>query len=458
MRLHLEKLQSVDFQNFSIRLFLYSATVIVFLMAYNTEYTPYESLSGLRFTVLIILSPIIFKYVVQLSTAPFYSYVDKRREANSTLNPKAKVSVIVPAWNEEVGILKTITSILESDHQNLELIVINDGSTDRTHQIVTNFIIEYRSKVDTNDESTAVIKYRRLKNGGKARALNYALRLSSGEFIITIDADSIMDKDAITKIIKRFTDDKVAAVAGNVIVGNRHKFIEMMQQLEYLFGFFFKRADSIYNSVYIVGGAAAAYRKEVLVELGGFDNELITEDIEMSTRILNCGYKTRYASDAIIYTEGPSDWKSLCNQRLRWKFGRLFTFIKHKNLFFSIHKQHHPYLTCLLLPVSVYVEITLLFEGFLLAVFFGYTIYAGEYMTLVFFILFISSLISVQILIDARSHFHCNLLMLAPVAWIIFYIIDLVEFQALCRSLNRYWKKENLQWQKWSRVGLENQP
>jgi len=431
---------------------LYLVTATIFYMAYNTDLIVYDSLTTVRLVIFIIFAPIIIKYIIQLLAIPFYSVVERSRESKGCIELNRSISVLIPAWNEEVGILKTLKSVLISNYENIEIIVINDGSTDNTHSIVTQFIQAH--KIST--KSPINIKYLKLSNGGKARALNEGLAISSGDYVMTIDADSVMYKDTITNITRRFTDKNVAAVAGNVIVGNRKKPIELMQQLEYLYGFFFKRADSIFNSVYIVGGAAAAYRKNILLEVGGFDETLITEDIEMSTRILAHGYKTRYASDAVVHTEGPCDLNSLFNQRLRWKYGRLLTFIKHRRLFFSSKKNHHPYLTFLLLPLAVYAEITLLFEGLLLAIFYGYTIYANDYMPLVFMIVFISSVITLQIFYDSCSHFHSNLFILAPIAWIIFYIIDVVEFQALVRSLNTLWKKEDLQWQKWVRVGLEN--
>ncbi len=133
------------------------------------------------------------------------------------------------------------------------------------------------------------------------------------------------------------------------------------------------------------------------------------------------------------------------------------TFIKHRKLFFSCNKQHNLYLTFLLLPVAVYAELVLLFRPVLLTVFFGYTIYTNNYLPLALFILFISSVIALQISFDPMSRFHRNLLVLTPVAWIVFYIIDVVEFQALCRSLKRLLKREELKWQKWVRVGLLNQ-
>ncbi|MFT5712325.1 MAG: biofilm PGA synthesis N-glycosyltransferase PgaC [Kangiellaceae bacterium] len=432
---------------------LYFVSASVFYLAMTTEYIPSDSLTNTRLVIFLILAPIIVKYIIQLFAIPFYTLVEKYQQSRCLLPTDYSVSVLIPAWNEEMGILKTLKSVLQTHYANLEVIVINDGSTDSTHQLVSDYINTYHA--DADSAAMAKVKYFDLPNGGKAKALNYGLKNSTGEIIITIDADSVMEAKAITNIIKRFTDKEVAAVAGNVIVGNRRTPIELMQQLEYLYGFFFKRADSIFNSVYIIGGAAAAYRKKVLDELGGFDEHIITEDIEMSTRILGAGYKTRYAADAVVYTEGPSNFKDLFNQRLRWKFGRLLTFIKHRHLFFSCSKKHSPYLTFMLLPLAVYAELTLLFEALLLAVFYGYTFYTQDYIPLVFVIGFISTVIIIQIVVDSKTRFHSNLLILAPVAWIIFYIIDAVEFQALVRSLIRLKNKENVQWQKWVRVGLK---
>lgn len=431
---------------------LYTIPVAVVYMSSATEYVPSKEMSGIRWAIILLLAPIFAKYVIQLCAAPFYSLVGRIREEAMGEASEPTVSVLIPAWNEEVGILKTVQSVLDTQYKNLEVIVINDGSTDATDEIVTDFVRDYES----HNHSTTVVKYLSLPNGGKAIALNQAVTMASGEIIVTIDADCVMDRKAIANIVKQFTDKDVAAVAGNVIIGNRCKYIEVMQQLEYLYGFFFKRADSIFNSVYIVGGAAAAYRKNVLVDLGGFDPRIITEDIEMSTRILASGYKSRYAADAVVYTEGPASWAGLCNQRLRWKFGRLVTFMKHKALFFNTEKRHNPYLTFLLLPLAVYAELALLFEPLLLAIFYGYTIYTNDYFPLVLFITFISMVIALQITFDPMSRFHRNLLILAPVAWIIFYIIDVVEFQALWRSLKRLLKREELKWQTWVRVGLLN--
>jgi len=440
----------VRFQYVVLLCLLYTPSIAILYMYSTTETELSSSLAGVRLVIVLLLAPIFLKYAIQLCTAPFYSLLGRMRQKRGESPSESTVSVLIPAWNEEVGILRTLKSVLDTQYRHLEVIIINDGSTDSTHKLVTDFVRDHEAK----NYSNTIIKYLHLPNGGKAIALNQGLMLAEGEFIITIDADSVMEKTAITKFMKQFTDSDVAAVAGNVIIGNRKTPIEVMQQLEYLYGFFFKRADSIFNSVYIIGGAAAAYRKNVLLELGGFDHKIITEDIEMSTRILAHGYKTRYAADAVVYTEGPATWTGLCNQRLRWKYGRLLTFIKHRKLFFSCNKKQNIYLTFLLLPLAVYTELALLFEAVLLTIFYGYTIYTNDYLPLLILIFFVSSIIALQIAFDPMSHFHRNLLVLAPVAWLVFYIIDAVEFQALCRTLKRLLKRQDLIWQKWVRVGL----
>lgn len=429
---------------------LYAITLGVFYLAYFSEPADRNEFTTMRWVVFLLLFPILFKFIIQLFTISVYSFSERSREKRHKLNGDETVSVLIPAWNEEVGIIKTINSVLASDYENIEVIVINDGSTDSTDELVTRYLSEYEQL----DHSKKTIKYISKANGGKARALNEALKICTGEFVVTIDADCLIDKDAITNTLRRFGSEKVGAVGGNIVVGNKKKTIELVQQLEYLYGFFFKRADSVFNSVYIIGGAAAAYRKSVLDEVGGFDEGVVTEDIEMSMRILSHGYKTRYAYDAITYTEGPSHWKCFFNQRLRWRFGRFQTFIKHRHLFFSGNSIHNRYFTFLLLPVALYAEFALLFQVFFLAAFYTYTFVSQDYIPLVFMIVFMATMVCLQILFDSKSHFHLNLLLLAPIAWLVFYIVDFVELQALFRSLKRLAKQEDLAWQKWARVGL----
>ncbi len=430
---------------------LYILTALVFYFAVSKNYIPLDKFWRIRLGILLLFAPIIIKYLIHLLIAPWYPTIEFFRSRKRPANYIPSVSILIPAWNEEVGIRATIKSVLSTNYPHLEIIVINDGSTDRTHDTVTKFIAQYQNK---HQKSDTLIQYRYVINGGKARALNIALPIARGDIIITIDSDSAMDPNAIKNLVKHFTDPRVASVAGNVIIGNRMKPIGLIQQLEYLYGFYFKRADALLNAVYIVGGAAAAYRKKVIVNLGGFDESIITEDIELSIRLQDKGYRVRYAADAIVYTEGPSDLKGLCRQRLRWKFGRLLTFYKYRHLFFSLNRKHNFYLSFLILPIALFAEILLFFEGILLTVFYTYTFYTNDFAPLVFVILLLVGIIYLQILSDSKTRYHINLLLLAPGAWILFYIMDFVEYQALIKSLWYIITKQNPIWQSWTRVGV----
>ena len=429
---------------------LYTVTLGVCYLGATRTYQEIESWTPIRLAMLVLLAPLLVKYTFQLVCVPLYTVKEAYLTRQRPCAGKPRITVIVPAWNEEVGILRTVESVLEADYPEIQLIVANDGSTDGT-----DARMKLRIRAFAADPIPGrTLTYLPFENGGKARALNRALRHATGDIIVTIDADSIVAPDAIAAIVRRFEDPGVGAVAGNVIVANGRKPIALIQQLEYLYGFFFKRCDSLFDSVYIIGGAAAAYRREILDEVGGFDPKIITEDIEMSMRILAHGHKTRYAADATVYTEGPSDFEGLCNQRLRWKFGRLRTFIRHRELFFSRSRAQSPYLRFFLLPMALYAEALLLAEGLMFAIFTLYTLQTSDYLPLIIVILLMSSVVCVQVLCDPQWRFHRNLIFLAPVSWALLFFIDAVELQALVRSLKRLSNREKVQWQEWKRVGL----
>lgn len=421
-----------------------------FFLAITRPYIHHDGFVIIRWVMLVVFAPIVLKYVIQLIATPLAALSDKRKRKLVDPEHQPLVSVIVPAWNEQVGIVKTVASVLQTDYQNFEIIVINDGSTDDTDAEMLQFLASHEGTPGPR----APITYLRIANGGKGRALNHGIATARGEIVVTIDADSVMDREAIWNIVQRFSDASVGAVAGNVIVGNSSSNVAFIQQLEYLYGFFFKRADSLFGSVYIVGGAAAAYRMDVIREVGGFDPEIVTEDIEMSTRILRHGYRSCYAPDAVVYTEAPSSWRDLCKQRLRWKFGRLLTFARHRSLFFNVAGRQSRYLTCILLPVALYAETLLLFESVLMSVFVTYTVVTSDYVPLAVVIGLLTVLVALQVSFDPKTRYHCNLYLLAPGAWVLLLVVDVVEFQALCRSLRRLATGGSVNWQALKRKGL----
>lgn len=424
----------------------YIVTFFLILGFFLYDVKEFENMYLYRILVFLLFIPLFIKYFIHLMISPWYGVNQKISNKNINNPYKPKVSVIVPAWNEEVGIIATVKSIIDSSYENMELIVVNDGSSDNTDKVVNDYIKNYYGHKK--------IKYFKKKNGGKSSAMNLGIKKAEGEIVITTDADSIVDYMAIENMVLHFDDQKVMSVAGHVKVGNNQKMISDIQKLEYYYGFYFKRADSLLNSVYIVGGAAAAYRKQIFDKIGYFDKNIITEDIEFSTRILNAGYKIKYASNAIFYTEAPSNIEGLIKQRLRWKYGRLMTFMKYRKLFFSLNKKHSRFLTHLVLPVALFAEILLLFEILLLPVFYTYTLLTKDFLPLILAAILMMFVIMMQIITEYNRKENRSILKFAPVAWVIFYFIDFVEYVALIKSLDKVFKKKKVKWQKWERSGV----
>ncbi len=446
------KTKNVVIQSFLL-LLLYSITLLIVFPAGREAGSAIVSSQGtvksINLLFVILFMPILVRYFVNVFISPLYPIaknIKSRRFQKMRPDYKPLVSVIIPAWNEEVGILNTIKSVLANRYRNLEIIVVNDGSSDRTHEVVKSFIINYSGSRE--------IKYFLKKNGGKSSALNLGIRKSAGSIIITIDADSAMHKNTVANFVKRFRDPTVMCVAGNVKIGNHKTLIGLMQSIEYLGGFYFKKADSMFGSIYIVGGAAASYRRQVFRKLGLFDRSTSTEDIEMSTRIQQARMKIAYADDAIVYTEGPSDIKSLIKQRLRWKYGRFETFYKYRQLFFNIHGNR--YLTFFVLPLAVFAELLLFFEVIMLTALYYYLFSTGNFSSLIVSIIISAAVLSVQVLSDTKSRRGYYLLLWAPVVWLLFYFIDFIEFNALMRSIWALMRKKKISWQRWKRVGVYN--
>ena len=436
---------------FVFHLVAYAATALVVYFFLTRHARPAEDLLFVRWLLVALFAPSLVRYSIQLFVAPWYEFVMGRRrkrrlESSSGPPPRPLVSVLVPAWNEEVGIQTAVRSILDSDYPELEVVVVDDGSTDATG--------ERLAQLAATEGTRGRLVVHRQDNAGKSRALNTALGLARGEIIITIDADSVVDREAVTRIVRLFEDERVMSVAGNVKIGNRASAIGLLQQLEYLYGFYFKKADSLLNSIYIVGGAAAAYRRRVFEELGGFDETIITEDIELSTRIQDAGMVIQYAPDAVVWTEGAAELHSLARQRLRWKFGRLVTFWRYRHMFFSLRRHHSKLLTLLILPVAVLSEVLLLFEVFLLALLYAYTFRTNDFLPLIVYMCLVTVVITVQVLTDPKRRENRNLLLIAPGAWLLIYCVDAVELQALVRSLWRLSRRKGLEWQRWRRVGV----
>lgn len=410
----------------------------------------------LRTIIICFASILLTKYFIYMIISPWYdvkvAYHDlKNKKKIAKYNPR--VSVMIPAWNESIGILTTIQSILESTYRNVEIVVVNDGSTDDSDAIIRKFKRSYNAK-NRNVEGKIDIVYRYKKNGGKGAALNTAIKLSQGDILISIDADCLVTPDTIKNFVRHFADPKVMAAVGNVKIGNTNGLLGVIQYLEFLFSFYFKKADSVMDTIYIIGGAAGAFRRETLDRVGIYNTTNITEDIELSVRIQDAGMKIVYVGDAVIYTEGATEIKGLMKQRLRWKRGRFETFFQHKHLFFSTKKYHNKLLTWIILPLAWFGELQLSLELFFLLFLYVYSFLIHDFSSFISGIVVVGFMFFIQMLFDDTSTRKTSFFMLSPIGWLLFYVSTFVEFNALFKSIVGLIRKKELKWQKWERKGV----
>jgi len=237
----------------------------------------------------------------------------------------ARVSIIVPAYNEEVNAVKTVENLLQQDYENIEIIFVDDGSTDNTYNNVLNRF-----------ENEARVRVFSKQNGGKASALNFGISHSECGYIVCIDADTQLLSDAVRQLMKYFSQPNVGAVAGNVKVGNEKNFLTRWQSIEYITAQNFdRRAFDLINGITVVPGAIGAFKKEAIVNAGGFTTDTLAEDCDLTIRILRKGYKIRNCAEAIAITEAPETLNQFMKQRFRWSYGIMQSFWKNKDACFN---------------------------------------------------------------------------------------------------------------------------
>ncbi len=252
------------------------------------------------------------------------------------------VSVIVPAHNEGSVIERTLLSLVSSNYpkSRMEIIVANDGSTDNTAAVVRSFAARQRK--------LANIRLVTRPNRGKAEALNYAIKKrAKGSLIMCLDADSLVDAECIKRSAQYFQDQNIVATASNVNIIENGTLIGLAQRFEYLFSHHFKKTHTLFNMEYIIGGVGSVFRKNILSKVSFYDSDTMTEDIDLTLKIISLGNKEHrvvFAGDAITYTEPVLNYGDLIRQRFRWKYGRLQSFYKNRSLFFSTKNRLSSYM------------------------------------------------------------------------------------------------------------------
>jgi cellulose synthase/poly-beta-1,6-N-acetylglucosamine synthase-like glycosyltransferase/peptidoglycan/xylan/chitin deacetylase (PgdA/CDA1 family) len=256
------------------------------------------------------------------------------------------VAVIVPAFNEEVGIGRAVSSLAASTYPHLEIIVVDDGSTDRTAEIVESLDL-------------AQVELVRRPNGGKAAALTTGTDHTDAEVVVMVDGDTIFEADTIARLVQPLSDPRVAAVSGNTKVGNRSRLLGRWQHIEYVMGFNLdRRLYEILQSTPTVPGAVGAFRRGVLLELGGVSGQTLAEDTDLTLSIGRLGHRVVYAEDALAWTEAPSTLSGLWRQRYRWSFGTMQAVWKHKGAIVSRDPRQRR-IGRLALPYMIFFQILL---------------------------------------------------------------------------------------------------
>jgi peptidoglycan-N-acetylglucosamine deacetylase len=214
--------------------------------------------------------------------------------------------VLVPAHNEEATIGKTLDSLLAQEGVRPEVIVIDDGSSDRTAVVAER----------------AGVRVLRQANAGKWAALNRGLAAAAEGVVVAIDADTVLDRHAVSRLARWFTEPDVGAVSGTAKVGNRHTLLTTWQHVEYVTGFNIdRRAYATLNAITVVPGAIGAWRRSALLAVGGYSGRTLAEDCDLTIMLRRAGWRIAYEPDAVAWTEAPETIRGLSRQRLRWTFG-----------------------------------------------------------------------------------------------------------------------------------------
>ena len=238
------------------------------------------------------------------------------------------ISVLIPCFNEDKVIESSVRRVLASNWPRIEVLVLDDGSADHTAEVVR--------KAFADEPRVTLMSF---ENSGKARALNRGLAKAQGEVVVALDADTLFPSDTLAKLARWFADPKVGAVAGNALVGNRRNLITRWQALEYVTAQNLeRRALAALGAVTVVPGAVGAWRRTALDALGGYPDDTLAEDQDLTIALQRAGWRVEFDPEARAYTEAPETVAGLLKQRFRWSFGTLQCVYKHRAALFDVKR------------------------------------------------------------------------------------------------------------------------
>ncbi|MDW9382978.1 polysaccharide deacetylase family protein [Chryseobacterium sp. JV558] len=279
------------------------------------------------FTIFIVLG------LIRLLLMAYWAFKERKKEKKlgefPVLESYPKVSIIVPAYNEEVNIVSSLQNLLKQTYPNFNIIMVDDGSKDSTYEKVLEAFPDHpKLKIFTKT------------NGGKATALNFGISQTDAEYVVCIDADTKLQQDAVKYLVARFLnsdpEEKIAAVAGNVKVGNRVNWLTRWQAIEYTTSQNFDRlAYAHINAITVIPGAIGAFKRSAIIEAGGYSSDTLAEDCDITVKILKAGYTVANENRAVAVTEAPETANQFLKQRFRWTYGIMQMFWKQKQTFLN---------------------------------------------------------------------------------------------------------------------------
>lgn len=273
--------------------------------------------------------PLYMAYMWMLGAIFFYFRYEFRKQKLPILEEQPRVSIVVPCFNEENNVVEVISHLFALNYDNYEIIAVNDGSSDSTGDILEQL-------VEQNDKLCVI---HHAKNQGKAIALNTAARLSTGEIIIGIDGDALLDADAISWFIQHFQNSaKTGAVTGNPRIRTRSTLLGRLQVGEFssLVGLIKRAQKTFYGHLFTASGVITAFRKEALQDVEYWSPEMLTEDMDITWKLQLKGWQVDFEPRAKAWILMPETLAGLWNQRLRWAMGGLQIIGKFKSMFKNI--------------------------------------------------------------------------------------------------------------------------
>jgi peptidoglycan-N-acetylglucosamine deacetylase len=342
--------------------------------------------------------------------------------------PAPMVSIIVPAYNEEVNAVSSLQNLLNQDYPNFNVIFVDDGSKDASYKKVSEAFSHHQK-----------VKVYTKPNGGKASALNYGIMQTTAEYVVCIDADTKLYPDAISKMMQHFigknANTNAGAVAGNVKVGNQVNLLTKWQAIEYITSQNFDRlAYSNINAITVVPGALGAFKKQAIADAGGFTTDTLAEDCDLTIRILRAGYIVENENRAIAVTEAPEYVRQFIKQRTRWSFGVMQTFWKHRDTIFN---KNHKGLGFWAMPNILIFQFLIPFFSPLADIFMLFGIFSGNAAKIGFYYaIFMLVDISISVLAFAfEKEKISKLLWIIPQRFAYRWIMYVVLFKSIRKAL-----------------------